>query len=147
MRSQFLNTAYGQSGSAFTFGLAQNANDALREELIGKTANLLTVTTTSPGNIFKVLIVAQSIKDVGGVNSDLNMIKGDGHGGTKTLKCRIGRFDLITDGSDWRDNLYFDAITGETKAVVTLERVPATDDVGDPNKNYGQIVVTNIEFL
>ena len=60
---------------------------------------------------------------------------------------RIGRFDLITDGSDWRDNLYFDAITGETKAVVTLERVPATDDVGDPNKNYGQIVVTNIEFL
>ena len=145
LRSQFLNTAYGESGT--TFGLAQSDNDALREELIGKTVNLLTAAGTTPGNIFRVLIVAQSIKDGGGVSRDMPMIKRTADGTNKTLGCRIGRFDFIGDAADWRNNLYFDEITGETKALVTLERVPAVDDVGDPNKNFGQLVVTNIEFL
>ena len=147
LRSQFLNTAYGQNDSAFTFGLAGSANDALREELIGKTANLLAVHEAAPGNVFKVLIVAQSIRDVGGVNSDVPVIRRSADGDNKTLSCRIGRFDFISDAADWRRNLYFDEITGETKALATLERVPATDEAGDPNRNYGQLVVTNIEFL
>ena len=144
LRSQFLNTAYGESGT--TFGLAQSANDALQEELIGKTANLLAVQGTTPGNIYRVLIVAQSIKDVGGVGSEFTLIKGDGSGGTKTLKCLLGRFDFIKDADDWRKNLYFDEIIGETKALVTIERVPAADGA-TPNSNYGQMVVTSIEFL
>ena len=144
LRSQFLNTAYGQSGT--TFGLAQSANDALQEELIGKTANLLTVGGNTAGNIFRVLIVAQSIKDGGGVSVDVPMIKRGADGTNKTLGCRIGRFDFISDAADWRNNLYFDEITGETKALVTIERVPATDGA-TPNSNYGQLVVTSIEFL
>jgi len=152
MRSQFINSDYGAIGTgdnptSFSFGLVTNAdNDALREEVIGKTVNLLTVDEVTPPNVFRVVVVAQSIRDVGGIENDVTITKL--HNGTKTsLSCQIGRFDFVSDSTDWENNTYFDEITGEVKALVTIERVPAADEAGEKNKNYGRMVVTGIEFI
>ena len=145
MRSQLLNTEYGYykdgSDDLFTFDLVTKTNDALREELIGKTINLLAAEQNTPPNIFKVIVVAQTIRDVGGIDSDVTISKL--HNGTATdLGCRLGRFDFISDATDWENNTYYDEITGEVKALVTIERVPADDD-----KNYGRMIIRKIEYI
>jgi len=155
MRSQFLNSEYGDLNGKYTFEMAQMDNDAQREELIGKTINLLTVNEVTPPNIFRVLVVAQSIRDVGGIASAADL--SDSNKGVtmskihkrnkKTLKCLLGRFDYISDSGTWENNTYFDEITGEVRALVTIERVPATDDSGNANKEFGRMVVTGIEFI
>ena len=144
MRSQFLNSGYGDKNGDITFGMVYTGadNDALREEAIGKTVNLLAVEEETPPNVFKVIVVAQSIKDIGGIGSDISISKGN-----NTLDCRIGRFDFVSDAANWENNVYFDEITGETKMLVTIERVPAADENGEKNKSYGRMVVTNIEFI
>ena len=145
MRSQLLNTEYGYykdgTDDLFTFDLVTKTNDALREELIGKTINLLAAEQNTPPNIFKVIVVAQTIHDVGGIDSDVTISKL--HNGTATdLECRLGRFDFISDATDWENNTYYDEITGEVKALVTIERVPADDD-----KNYGRMIIRKIEYI
>ena len=80
------------------------------------------------------------------MNADLPVVR-IVDGASKTLNCRIGRFDFIGDDNNWKNNVYFDEITGETKALVTIERVPASDEGGTPNANFGQLVVTDIEYL
>ena len=143
MRSQFLNSQYGDWNGKTPFGISQpEDNDALLEEVVGKTVNLLAVEEETPPNVFKVIVVAQSIKDVGGIGSDISISKGN-----NTLDCRIGRFDFVSDAANWENNVYFDEITGEAKMLVTVERVPAADDSGAKNKDYGRMVVTNIEFI
>lgn len=144
-RSQFLNTRYGFKNGEVTFGMAYDDNDAGREELIGKTVNLLTANGETPPNVFRVIVVAQSIKDVGGIGNDVQITKLH-NGATKTLGCQLGRFDFEA-AADWDDNTYFDEITGEVKALVTVERVPATDDMGEQNKDYGRMVVTGFEII
>jgi hypothetical protein len=146
LRSQFLNTKYGVDTGNFTFSLAQNTNDALQEELIGKTINLLAVDEETPPNVFKVIVVAQTIRDVGGIGANVSISKL--HNGAATdLDCQLGRFDFISDPDDWENNTYYDEITGEVKALVTLERVPSLDEVGNPNENYGRIVIRKIEYI
>ena len=146
MRSQFLNSCYGDRNDKFTFELARTDNDAQREELIGKTINLLTVNEETPPNVFHVIVVAQSIKDVGGVGADVPITKI--HNGTSTsLNCRIGRFDFIGNSNSWENNTYYDEITGEVKALVTIERVPAVDENGQNNRDYGRMVIHSIEFI
>ena len=150
MRSQFINSNYGanEGDSAFTFGMARSDNDALREEFVGKTINLLTVNEETPPNVFRVIVVAQSIKDVGGVGDDSAAIPISKihRGQNRELKCLIGRFDYVSE-QNWTDNTYYDEITGEVKMLVTIERVPAVDDAGNKNKEYGRMVITNIEFI
>ena len=146
IRSQFLNSEYGDRNGKYTFELAQMDNDALREELIGKTVNLLTVNEETPPNVFRVIVVAQSINDVGGIGADVSITKLH-KGENKPLECQIGRFDFVSDDTNWDNNTYYDEITGETKALVTIERVPAADENGEKNKNYGRMVVTAIEFI
>ncbi len=149
LRCQFLNSDYGANDgdSAFTFGLVTTPNtDAVREELIGKTINLLAVAEKTPPNIFRVVVVAQTIRDVGGIGSDVPITKL--HNGAKTeLKCQLGRFDFISDAADWEKNTYFDEITGEAKALITIERVPALDDTGAQNSKYGRLVISKIEYI
>ena len=159
LRCQFLNSDYGASDddSKFTFGLVTTpTTDAVREELIGKTVNLLAVTEKTPPNVFRVVVVAQTIRDVGGIPgaaSDLNdkekgvPITKLHNGDKKELNCLLGRFEFISDATDWENNTYFDEITGEVKALVTLERVPALDDTGAKNPKYGRIVITKIEYI
>lgn len=148
MRSQFLNSNYGanEDDTVFTFGLAKNYNDASREELIGKTINLLTVNEETPPNIFRMIVVAQSIRDVGGIGADVTISKIH-KGSNKDLGCQIGRFDFVSDSANWENNTYYDEITGEVKALVTVERVPATDEAGVANENFGRMVVTGFEFV
>lgn len=141
LRSQFLNTKYGVDNGTFTFGLAQSGNDALQEELIGKTINLLAAEQNTPPNIFKVIVVAQTIKDIGGIGASVTISKL--HKDVKTpLACQIGQFDFIGESDDWENNTYFDEITGEVKALVTIERVSADDD-----KNYGRMTISRIEYI
>jgi len=154
MRSQFLNSEYGDKNGKFTFGMADKNNDAGREEIIGKTINLLTVGATAP-NVFRVIVVAQAINDVGGVDSEVTMTKihknsSDTKGRPVEQGCKIGRFDFIRDQGtppQWEYNTYFDEITGEVKALVTIERIPATNYLGDKNEDFGRLVVTEIEFV
>ena len=149
LRTQFLNSDYGAASvdaTQFTFNIAQTDNDAQREEIIGKTINLLTVNEVTPPNVFRVIVVAQSIKDVGGIGSDITISKIH-NGNDESLKCRMGQFDFISDPNNWENNTYFDEIIGEVKALVTIERVPATNDQGQKNKDYGRMVVTGIEFI
>ena len=151
MRSQFLNSNYGAVGTSdnptsFTFGLAKADTDAQREEFIGKTINLLTVNEVTPPNVFRVIVVAQSIKDVGGVGTEIPVTKIH-KGQNRSLDCQIGRFDFVRESDNWEDNTYYDEITGEVKALVTIERIPAVDENGDKNKDYGRMVITNIEFI
>ena len=82
---------------------AEQTNDALKEEIIGKFINL----TKADNKIFNtdlmtVLIYAQSVKDIGGKE-----IKG--------ISTRKGRFDKGAD-----------LILSTTKALTTLSRNPAT---------------------
>lgn len=151
MRSQFLNSNFGanEGDSEFTFNLAKNYNDASREELIGKTINLLTVNEETPPNIFRMIVVAQSIRDIGGIGADVTISKIH-NGAEKSLGCQIGRFDFVSDKStpkNWENNTYFDEITGEVKALVTVERVPATNDANEANTDFGRMVVTGFEFI
>ena len=145
LRSQFLNSAYGESGN--TFNLAGTANDALKEELIGKTINLLTVGEETPPNIFKVLVVAQTIRDIGGVGGNSIPVTKIHNGSNETVDCELGRFEYIQDNNNWENNTYFDEITGEVKALVTIERVPAQNDIGENNTDYGRMVITGIEYI
>ena len=149
MRSQFLNSEYGDRNGKYTFEMAEMDNDAQREELIGKTINLLTVNEVTPPNIFRVIVVAQSIKDVGGIGSDSAAIPITKihKGNSKELDCLIGRFDFVSESDNWENNTYYDEITGEVKALVTIERIPAVDENGDKNKDYGRMVITGIEFI
>ena len=157
LRSQFLNSKYGDKDNDFTFGVADTNNDAGREEIIGKTINLLTVGATAPPNVFRVIVVAQTINDVGGIGADVPITKihkednGDGYKiKSKGLMCQIGRFDFISDKSatpNWENNTYYDEITGEVKALVTIERIPATNYLGEKNTDCGRLVVTGIEFI
>ena len=146
MRSQFLNSEYGDRNGKYTFEMAQMDNDAQREELIGKTINLLTVNEVTPPNIFRVIVVAQSIRDVGGIGTDIPITKIH-NDSNKELACQIGRFDFVSDSTNWENNTYFDEITGEVKALVTIERIPAVDENGNKNKDYGRMVITGIEFI
>jgi len=149
MRSQFLNSDYGanEGDTAFTFGLVTTPNtDAVREELVGKTVNLLAVTEETPPNIFRVIVVAQTIRDVGGIDNDVSITKLH-NGSKKDLDCRLGRFDFVSDSTDWEKNTYYDEITGEVKALVTIERVPSLDDTGAKNPKYGRMVITKIEYI
>lgn len=99
--------------------------DAQQEELIGKVVNLTKIAGTDGD--FTIIILAQTIKDVGGDGSDIDIARTSADGlATHTVSCRLGRFDLVaSDGnpattldSDWKKNLYGDEITGEQKIMV-----------------------------
>ena len=115
-----LTTAFGGVGS-------EGDTDAAREEIVGKTINLLCAESVAPTQIY-VVIVAQSIRDVGGFQS-----RQDINGDTKTKDdCAFGTFDY-----DSTSNVYFDEITGEVKMFVTIDR-----DI-----NTGRMTVRRVDYL
>lgn len=109
-RAHFIAWSNGGVANAFdTF--TPNNTDAAREELIGKTVNLLCAETSSPSQI-KVVVVAQVIKDTAGLQFRKNS------SGTDVQRdCDFGQFDY-----DSGNDVYFDEITGEVKMLVTIER-------------------------
>ena len=109
-RAHFI--AWSNGGVANAFGtFAPEDTDAAKEELIGKTVNLLCAETSSPSQI-KVVVVAQVIKDIAGTQFRKNA-----SGSDVSRECDFAQFDYDS-GSD----IYFDEITGEVKMLVTIER-------------------------
>lgn len=162
-RTQFLDWEHSTGSLSNAFGLVDmtNASDAQREEIVGKTINLLKA-EPSASNVIQFIVVAQTIRDLSGtvarVRPDDNTVI--------TKNCAYGQFDVAryidkdgskitsdasgnisNDGSDPStpdstqspdDFIYFDEITGEVKMLVTLEKV---------SEVTGQIVVTSIEYI
>lgn len=115
-----------------------NLPDAQREEIVGKTINLLKGANTV-SNMIRFIVVAQTIRDMDGT---VARIRYDGN--VETRDCEYGTFDVDDDGSafpaDFPENdrlLYFDEITGEVKLLVTMENNPSS----------GQIIVRQIEYI
>jgi Tfp pilus assembly protein PilX len=112
------------------------ATDAAQEELIGKVVNLTKIGARVNG--FTAIIIAQTIKDVGGSGSDISMTKNSVSGTPSTRSnCRIGQFDAtINDINDFNNNIYFDEITAEQKIIVKGYR--AID---------GKAVITSFQYV
>jgi len=85
-----LFTNYNSTG-----GNLQQTNDAKKEELVGKFINL---TKSTEANLFTIVAVAQTIKDIGGVTiqKDLNE-DGDTNDAGEQIVTQIGRFDINGD--------------------------------------------------
>ena len=139
LRSELLNTGYGKTDN--TCALALVDDDAGREEIIGKTIGLLAANGRTIPNVFRVLVIAQSIDDAGsfGTADPIPIVKKDSGGNTHTVECRQGVFNYCsgTDQSGNSYNLYFDRITGEVKLVATVERDPKT----------GSMKIRQLEYL
>lgn len=104
--------------------------DAAQEELIGKVINLTKIgspTGNSTVTSFSVVVLAQTIKDIGGEGVDISVTKRSLDGTqSATRNCRIGTFDA-TINSTTDESIYFDEITGEQKLLVRCK----TDSSGN----------------
>lgn len=166
-RTQFLDWTSGGSSLANAFGgvvSMADASDAQREEIVGKTINLLKA-DQSASNVIQFVVVAQTIRDLAGA---VTRVRPDDNTAETKTNCEYGQFDVgryktgnssitinydcdISTSSDGEgssttpsadqspdDYLYFDEITSEVKMLVTLEKV---------SEVTGQIVVTSIEYI
>ena len=99
--------------------------DAKRDEVAGKLAPFL---KTEPAlvTVFHADIVAQSIRDVGGVTvAKLNSI-----GKLQQKSTSIGgTIDAMDDDGDKNKKVYFDDITGQVKMRATFDFNPFTGKV------------------
>ncbi len=90
-------------------------------ELIGKILPLTKVGEFP--TVIRMVVVAQSIRDVGGIGSVVKLSKINPiDNSTVTLDTQVGQFDR-----DPTTGIYFDEITGETKVLVTIVRDPLTN--------------------
>ena len=112
--------------------------DATQEELIGKIVNLTEVSGKLSG--FTVVILAQTIKDVGGPSGNpINITKysNDSTSDSDTRPCETGVFNAkINDPDNSNKNIYYDEITAEQKVLARCYR-----DVD------GTIKVTSIKYV
>ena len=131
LASEILATGFGLVGG---WG---SLSDAQQEEIIGKTANLLTAGATLPTTI-QAIIVVQTINPITapvGTKIVRQVYKKDGTlvtdsatnsidiDGTNQMKFKFTRF---TDG-DKTSYVYFDEITSELRALVTIKLVRDSD--------------------
>lgn len=165
-RTQFLDWTSGGSSLANAFGVVSmaDASDAQREEIVGKTINLLKA-DQSASNVIQFVVVAQTIRDLAGA---VTRVRPDDNTAETKTNCEYGQFDVgryktgnssitinyncdISTSSDGEgssttpsadqspdDYLYFDEITSEVKMLVTLEKV---------SEVTGQLIVTSIEYI
>lgn len=155
-RTQFLDWNSGGNNLANAFGVVPmtEASDAQREEIVGKTINLLKA-EQSASNVIQFIVVAQTIRDVAGtgitkinpenntaVSRDCQYGVFDAHryknGSTVTTDPSNTGEDTNTSDQSPDDYLYFDEITSEVKMLVTLEKV---------SEVTGQLIVTSIEYI
>ena len=112
--------------------------DAAQEELIGKIVNLTELSGKLSG--FTVIILAQTIKDVGGTSTapiSITKYSNDGTSDSDARSCELGVFDAkINDPDDSNKNIYYDEITAEQKLLARCYR--AVD---------GTIKVTSIKYV
>ncbi len=128
----FLNNAGTTYSLRNAFGAVADADqqtDAAREEVIGKTINLLCATSSTP-SIIDMIVVAQSINDVDGTHvrlfdpadkgnyASVDNAELDDDGVATHTGCKYGIFDFVEHSSEPGKNIYFDEITGEVKMLV-----------------------------
>jgi len=105
------------SPTTIDFGALQADTDASQEELIGKIANLTKV-GSGTGN-FKIIVLAQTIKDIG-TAAGISITKASADETTiKTQNCMAGTFDVDVSNVDSKKHVYFDEITSEQKILVS----------------------------
>ncbi len=143
-RAQFLDWNDGTEeicSLANGFGLIpsatyNNLTDAAREEIVGKTINLLKADTTPPTYI-QFVVVAQTIRDLEG-----EIVRFDSEGKPfAPHTSQFGVFDVKADSEKSENDpdkyAYYDEITGEVKLLVSVENNPVTK----------QIVIRQIEYI
>ena len=118
--------------------------NAAQEEIIGKTINLIEGRGASLPTVFKVVIAAQSIRDLDGVMTKLDK---DGSP-LSPYTASIGKFDAkIVDkdskGSDLDSSVYYDEILGECRMLVTIEKLHYFDN----DVPRARLRVKQIEYL
>ena len=131
-------------------------NDAAREEVVGKTVNLIEGRSASLPNTFKVLIAAQKIKDLEGNIGRLNtsnsvVLAADSLG----AEASIGKFDAKINPksaggtkADRDESIYFDEIVGSSRMLVTVEKIHLMD--GNETSGFAprmKLRVRQIEYL
>jgi len=114
-------------------GATKPATDAETESLIGKTINF--TTAGLPQTEVRLLIVAQTIRDVGGSSTTPIPIYKNINGTNEQVKCFIGKFDRFLDAN--KSAYYYDEITGEQKLYVILARDMVTN----------KFIVKRMEYL
>lgn len=90
-------------------------DDAKQEVVIGKIINLCKA--SDDPQYYTAIILAQSIKDVGGNGTDVSISKANADGSTTDTKvnCRLGQFDYKSGSG-----IIFDEILSTTKIMVRL---------------------------
>lgn len=125
------------------FGLISPSTDAGQEEIIGKTMNLLTASNGALPNVIQVLVVAQTIRDIGGKGTTQVIVKQKANNSSIEHPCQLGQFDIEPDPTAPKispdKHVYFDEITGEVKMLVTIDR--------NPDPGSGKLMVRKIEYL
>ncbi len=134
LRSKILKT------DAAKWVLTTDTTDAAAEELIGKTFNLIEGRSFSTPNVFRILIVAQSIRDLEGPLSRWDLSITPNRLVSKSTDAAFGVFDV-------ENGLYYDEIMGECRMLVTVEKVHYLETVGTGKVPRARLRVKQIEYL
>ena len=113
------------------------SNDAEQEAIVGKTINLTEGRGASLPNVFKVVVVAQAVRDLKG-----SVTRIDSNSGSKTQNAAWGRFDAEISANS-NDSVYYDEILGECRMLVTVEKLHYMD--GDVPR--ARLRVRQVEYL
>jgi hypothetical protein len=91
--------------------------DAKQEELIAKVVNLTKIGRQT--GHFTIIVLAQTIKDIGGTGGNTIDIYKNSEDGTYGNKpCEIGVFDAYIDLTNPAKSIYYDEITAEQKIML-----------------------------
>ncbi|MDD5599022.1 MAG: hypothetical protein PHV82_13825, partial [Victivallaceae bacterium] len=108
-----------------TLAVAAGAGtDAAQEELIGKIINLTKVGGQTGSGNYTIVVVAQTIRDIGGDGGTINVYRVSADGSNSgQVACQIGTFDVSADSdADWKDDLYGDEITATQKIIAEVNK-------------------------
>ncbi len=129
-------------------------NDAMQEELIGRSINLMEGATVSLPNVFQIVVVAQTIRDLSGdiirqdYDSQIRKSSDEMEDAKKGLgrQAELGRFDAYI-GSNLAASIYYDEILSECRMLVTVEKVHYLETVGTGKVPRARLRVKQIEYL
>lgn len=129
-------------------------NDAMQEELIGRSINLMEGATVSLPNVFQIVVVAQTIRDLSGdiirqdYDSQIRKSSDEMEDAKKGLgrQAELGRFDAYI-GSNLASSIYYDEILSECRMLVTVEKIHYMETVGTGKVPRARLRVKQIEYL
>lgn len=172
-RTQFLDWEHSTGSLSNAFGLVDmtNASDAQREEIVGKTINLLKA-EPSASNVIQFIVVAQTIRDLSGT---ITRIRPDDNTPVTRKNCAYGQFDVARYYESINNKKIDTDSDGDIKNDGHDESNPETMPSTDPSLNQspddylyfdeitgevkmlvtlekvsevtGQLIVTSIEYI